>query len=188
MDQEATRGFVTNGFRLARREPPTEVSWGSCTPQRTAQTATFESLPVQKSRFPYLEISVAGDLGQPNLSLELIELATGKRIPVRPGKPPGEKWLNCYVQAPVGEFKVVARDSGGTGWFAFKAPREVGRLSFWAVQILRTWRYLLVAGLALLVFNLVSRKQQLTQRRQEAKAQGTGRWRGITGLHDSPSG
>jgi hypothetical protein len=103
-----------------------------------------------------LEISVAGDLGQPNLSLELIELATGKRIPIRPGKPPGEQWFNCYVKAPVGEFKIVARDSGGTGWFAFKAPREVGRLSFWAVQILRAWKYLLFAGVGLLLLDLAT--------------------------------
>ena len=166
MDPAATHGFVTNGFRLARREPPTEVSWGSCTPQRTAQAACFESLPVRSSRFPYLEISVAGDLGRTNLSLELIELATDKRIPVSPGKPPGERWLNCYVKAPLGEFKVVARNSGGTDWFAFKAPREVGRLSFWAVAILRAWGYLLAVGLALLAFNLiiaVSGKRQLAR-------------------------
>ena len=87
--------------------------------------------------------------------------------PSDPASHPVRQWHNCYVKAPVGEFKIVARHSDGTGWFAFKAPREVGRLSFWAVAILRAWRYLLVAGLALLVFNLVSRKQQLTQRRQE---------------------
>ena len=81
-----TRGFVTNGFRLIRREPPTEVSWGSCTSQGPAQTGSFESLPIRKSRLPYLEIPVAGDLGQTNLSLELVDLATGKRIPVKPRK------------------------------------------------------------------------------------------------------
>jgi hypothetical protein len=156
VDQAATRGFVTNGFRLTRREPPTEVSWGSCIPQRPAQTASFESLPIQRSRLPYLEISVAGDLGRTNISLELIDLATGKRMPVSPAKPPGEKWLNCYVKAPVGEFKLAARNPGGTNWFAFKAPREVGRLSFWAVQILMTWKYLLFAGVGLLLLDIAT--------------------------------
>ena len=49
VDPEATRGFVTNGFRLARPEPPTEVSWGSCSTQGPAGTGTFESLPIRKS-------------------------------------------------------------------------------------------------------------------------------------------
>ncbi len=153
-NQEATRGFVPNGFRLARREPPTEVSWGSWSPQGPAATGTFESLPIRKSRLPYLEISVAGDLGEKNLSLDLVDTATGRRIPVRPSGTPGNKWLNCYVKAPAGEFRIVARDDSQTAWFAFKAPRELGRLSMWSLRVLNAWKYLLFAGLGLLVFNL----------------------------------
>jgi hypothetical protein len=153
-NEEATRGFVLKGFRLARPEPPTEVSWGSCSAQGPGAMGTFESLPIRKSRLPYLEISVAGDLGEKNLSLELIELATGARIPVKPSKIAGNKWLDCYVKAPAGAFKIVARDASETGWFAFKAPREVGRLSFWAIQTLSAWKYLLFAGLGFFLFNL----------------------------------
>ena len=152
----ATYGFVTNGFRLTRREPPTEVSWGSYTSEGPAQTGSFESLPIRKSHLPYLEIPVAGDLGQTNLSLELVDLATGKRIPVKPRTAAGEKWLNCYVKAPAGEFKIVARDVSETAWFAFKAPREVGRLSFWAVRTSEAWCYLLFAGLGFLLLDLAT--------------------------------
>ena len=155
-DPEATHGFVSNGFRLARPEPPTEVSWGSWSAQGPAATGTFESLPIQRSRLPYLELSVAGDLGKKNLVLELVDLATGERTPVKPSATPGNKWLDCYVKAPAGEFKIMARDSSETGWFAFKAPREVGRLSFWAVQVLSDWAYLLFAGLGLFLFNLLA--------------------------------
>ncbi len=154
VDREATGGFVANGFRLARREPPTEVSWGSCTAQGAAATGRFESKPIRKSRLPYLEIPVAGFLPETNLSLDLIGLATGTRIMVRPSQIAGEKWLNCYVKAPAGEFKIVARDASTTSWFAFKAPREVGRLSFWAIQILRVWEYVLFAGVGLFLLNL----------------------------------
>jgi hypothetical protein len=157
VNPEATRGFITNGVHLARKEPPAEASWGTWTSLGPAQAASFESLPVRPSGFPYLEIPVAGNLGgNTNLSLELVELATGKRIPVGPGMPPGGEWFNCYVRAPAGEFKIVAREVNGAGWFGFKAPREVGRLSFWAVQTLRAWWYVLVTGLALFVFNLVT--------------------------------
>jgi hypothetical protein len=124
----------------------------------------FESLPVRKSRLPYLEISVAGDLGEKNLSLELIELASGKRTLVKPSQVAGNKWLDCYVKAPASAFKIVAGDASETGWFAFKAPREVGRLSFRAVQMLSVWAYLLFAGLGLFLFNLLA----LVARRRSA--------------------
>jgi hypothetical protein len=151
VDPGATRGFVTNGFHLARREPPTEVSWGSYTSSGPTQTGAFESLPVPPGHFPYLEIPVAGSPGTPGLSLELVEVATGKRLPVSAGKVPGEEWHNCYVRAPAGEYRIVARDGSESGWLAFKAPREVGRLSYWSTKLLRAWPYLLLSGLALLV-------------------------------------
>ena len=156
VDRAATRGFVTKGFRLARREPHTEVSWGSCTSQGLSQTGNFESLPIRKSCLPYLEIPVAGYLGRTNLLLELIDLTTGERIPVKSRATAGEQWLNCYVKAPSGEFKILARASNETAWFAFKAPREVGRLSFWAVHALDAWRYLLLAGLGLLLLDVAT--------------------------------
>jgi len=162
VNEEKTRGFVPNGFRLARPEPPTEVSWGSWSAEGPAAMGTFESLPIRKSRLPYLEISVTGDLGEKNLSLELVDLATGARTPVKPSATPGNQWWNCYVKAPPGEFKIVARDASETGWFAFKAPREVGRLSFWAIRTLDAWEYLLFAGLVLFLFNLSA---LLTRRR-----------------------
>ena len=68
----------------------------------------------------------------------------------------GEKWLNCYVKAPAGEFKIVARDASETAWFAFKAPREVGRLSFWADRTSEAWKYLLFAGLGFLLLDLAT--------------------------------
>jgi hypothetical protein len=103
-----------------------------------------------------LELSVAGDLGGKNLTLELVDLATGERTPVKPSATPGNKWRDCYVKAPAGAFKIVARDASETGWFAFKAPREVGRLSFWAIRILNAWKYLLLAGLCLFVFDFAA--------------------------------
>ncbi len=151
---EETHGFVPEGFRLARREPPTEVSWGSWSAQGAVGTGVFESLPIRKSRLPYLEISVAGDLGDKGLSLDLVGLATGQQTTVRPRTMAGNKWLKCYVRAPAGEFKIVARDASKTAWFAFKAPREVGRLSLWAIWALRAWKYVLIAGVGIFIFEV----------------------------------
>jgi hypothetical protein len=147
--------FVPNGWRLNKPDPPTEVSWGSYSQQQGGGSrGRFESLPIRQSTLPYLEIPVAGDLGRPGLSLELADVASGRTFAVTPPAIPGGRWINAYVPAPAGEFKLVAVDDSDTAWFAFKEPREVGRLSYWAMRTAEAWKYFLAAGLALLVFNL----------------------------------
>lgn len=156
VNREVTHGFTTNGFRLAKREPPTEVCWGSWSAPHQEARATFESLPIRKSHLPYLEIAVAGWLGGDDMSLELVEMGAGRRSSVKPARIPGGRWLNCYVKAPAGEFRIAAKDANETSWFAFKPPRELGRLSFWAIRVLSAWSYLLFAGLGLFLFNLAA--------------------------------
>ena len=65
----------------------------------------------------------------------MVDLASGKVSEVKPAREPGGQWVNVDVKAPAGKFKLVARDDSSTGWFAFKEPREMGRLSFWAEKI-----------------------------------------------------
>jgi hypothetical protein len=151
---EGDGAFVTNGCVLANADAAAERCWGSFSGAGAGAQGSFESLPVMASALPYLEIPVAGDLGEPGLSLELIGLKTGKVTPVNPPLAPGEKWSNVYVKAPAGPFKVVARDESGTKWFAFKEPREVGRLSYWARQMLKTWKCCLVLGVGCLLWSL----------------------------------
>lgn len=146
--------FVLNGCQLSTPEAPTEKSWGSFSAQGAQAQGTFESLPIRKSALPYLEIPVAGDLGKPGLSLTLVDAATGKVTAVTPLQAPGGQWLNTYVKAPAGEFKLIARDESDAGWFAFKEPRELGRLSYWTIQILPAWKWFLAAGCALLLWNI----------------------------------
>ncbi|MDB6109528.1 MAG: hypothetical protein JWR69_1278 [Pedosphaera sp.] len=150
-NETGDHAFIPNGCLLTKTDPPTERSWGSYSAQGASACGSLESAPVQPSTLPYLEIAVAGDLGEPGLSLELIELASGKATPVRLSALPGQQWLNAYVRAPAGPFKIVARDASETGWLAFKAPREMGRLSYWAMQLVDVWRYVTAAGLACLL-------------------------------------
>ena len=87
----------------------------------------------------------------------MVDLNSGKITPVAPCHPPGAQWQSCPgVKAPRGPFKIVAQDNSATGWFAFKAPHELGRLSLWAIQWLKSGKYLLSAGLALFLFNLAT--------------------------------
>ena len=154
--ENSSNTFVLNGCQLSAPEPPTEKSWGSFSAQGAKARGTFESLPVRKSALPYLEIPVAGDLNKPGLSLTLVDAATGKATDVTPPQNPGGQWLNTYVKAPADEFVIVARDDSDTGWFAFKEPRELGRLSYWTVQILGAWKWFFAAGCALLLWSLAT--------------------------------
>jgi hypothetical protein len=102
---------------------------------------------------PYLEFPVTGFLGEPGLSLELVDLATGRTIPVKGPAIAPDKWVSAYAKAPAGKFIIRAIDESENRWFAFKEPREVGRLSFWAIRLLASWKYVLWAGIGCLVLN-----------------------------------
>jgi hypothetical protein len=141
--------FVPRGYNLNKPDPATEISWGSFNSQGTAAVGTFESQPVRASRFPYLQIDVAGDLGKPGLSLELEDIATHQRTPIVPRAPPGPTWEHCEVRAPPGKFIIVAKDESPTGWFAFKEPRELSRLSCLNIGFMRLGPAIFFAGIAL---------------------------------------
>jgi hypothetical protein len=148
---ESVTGFVTNGAAGAKPRIPGEISWGSCTSEGAASKGRFESLPISRSKLPFLEFRVAGDLGQPGLSLTLFDLSSGKTTSVRPIKVPGNNWQICRVRAPRGDFKIIAIDESDKGWFAFQAPREVGWLSWTAVRVAAFGGKLFFAGLGLYV-------------------------------------
>jgi hypothetical protein len=129
-----------------------DVKWSS---ETAREWGTFESEPVKPSSLPYLQIPVQGDLGAEGLSLELVDLKSGAVTGVKPASPPGEEWVNVDMPAPSGEFKILAKDKNGSGWFAFQQPRELGRWSFWTLKLLGCWKCLVVAGLAGWLVNLV---------------------------------
>jgi hypothetical protein len=153
----ATNVFVPRGWNLRKPDPPTEVSWGSYNAQGAAATGVFESQPVRASRFPYLQIEVAGDLGQPGLSLELVDSATKERIQVKPRFTPGTGWEACEIKAPKGDFTIVATDNSPTGWFAFKQPCELARLSYWNGRLLSLGPAMFFCGLGLYAAGLILR-------------------------------
>jgi hypothetical protein len=153
-ETNAGDAFVSSGWSLAVPDPPTEKSWGSYSARKEAAQGTFVSQPISPGRLPYLEIPVAGDLGAPGLALALVEL-TGRVRPIVPARVPGRQWLNVDVPMPPGPFRIVARDESDQGWFAFKPPRELGRLSFWSLRCLWAWEYPAIFGVGLFMLNFV---------------------------------
>src|SRR5580704_3118664 len=79
----STQIFVPGGSKLDQPDPPFEFCLGSYNTNGTVAQGQFESAPLT-STLPYLEIAVAGDLGMPDLSLGLIELASGKVTAIKP--------------------------------------------------------------------------------------------------------
>lgn len=148
-------GFVTNEAAGARPRIRGEVSWSSRTRDGAPTTGSFESSPVPASKLPFLEFRVAGDLGKPGLSLNVVELSSGETVAVKPRQAAGNNWQTCQVRAPRGDFKVVARDESDSGWFAFQAPREVGGLSWAAARLASFGGSLFIAGLGLCLLGLV---------------------------------
>jgi hypothetical protein len=130
---ENVAGFATNGPAIAKPRIAREVSWSSYTAQGVTNTGRFESQPIASARFPFLEFRIAGDLGKPGLSLSLLNLSSGKSIPVKSSRPPGRTWQTCRVKAPRGDFRIIAVDESPSGWLAFQPPRELARVS-WAVD------------------------------------------------------
>jgi hypothetical protein len=153
-EENGDQSFVRNGYALSEAEPPAEISWGSYAADGAKGRGQFQSLPVKKSSLPFLEIPVAGDLGEAGLSLELVDTASGQTTQVKPRHHAGGRWLNVYVKAPAGDFRVIARDKSETGWFAFKEPREIGRLSLWAMRLLAAWKTILAVGFGCLVLSV----------------------------------
>lgn len=144
-------GFLTNGEVPARPAMPGETAWSSFGPSGVGAAAKgrFESQPIPAPKLPFLEFRVAGDLGQPGLSLLLIELNSGKKTEIKPHTPPGENWQSYQVKAPVGEFKIIASDESSTGWLAFQPSREVGWLSWLSARLMALGKWVFFAGLTI---------------------------------------
>jgi hypothetical protein len=140
-------GFATNGLVPAKPRIGGEVSWSSCAQDGAAGKGRFESLLIPRTRFPFLEFRVAGDLGQPGLSLALLDLDSGKQTPVLPREIAGGNWRTCRVKAPKGDFKIIASDESNSGWLAFQAPREVAWLPWAAAKLAGLGGVILGVGL-----------------------------------------
>ena len=157
---ETNQTFISGGISPPLAKLASEKSWGSFSAAGSAAQGEFTSLPINKPKLPYLEIPVIGDLGETGLSLELIDLNSGKITLIKPAHSAAAQWTTVTVHAPANSFKVIARDASGTKWFAFQQPRELGRLSFWAMNLLSAWKIVLTTGLLFLAAALVKSRDR----------------------------
>ena len=69
---------------------------------------------------------MAGYLGEPELSLALREVASGRQHDVRLPRLARERWVGASVSCPDEPYTVVAEDRRSDYWFAFREPVEAG--------------------------------------------------------------
>ncbi len=154
LPQSAT-GFVTNDLAPVRPRIPGEIFWSSFASKDSGMKRQFESFPLPKTKFPFLEFNVVGDMSKPGRSLSILDLSSGKQTLVVPVATDNNHWVRWRVKAPKGDFKIIARDDDSGAWFAFQAPTEVAWLP-WAsakVESMGSWIFsfgaaLYLAGLA----------------------------------------
>ncbi len=109
---------------------PTHRVWGSFGSEGVKSTGTWRSAPLTATPGRWLKFEVAGQPEAAGIELELRDAATDRTLQrITPSRPPGDTWRAAYVPAPTEPFVVVARDQSATGWVAFSAPVEMGRLS-----------------------------------------------------------
>lgn len=107
----------------------------------------FRSRPVRPA-LPLVRLQMRGALAE-GISLKILHDRTRRRNGVSFDRNPAG-WRNGYA-AVDGEFRVVARDENAERALAFSEPREVGRLSYLAEQLLARRRGVLLTALALVV-------------------------------------
>lgn len=103
---------------------------------------------VLHSTFPLVRLALHGKLDE-RVALKFRDARTGRENGAAfSGSSAG--WRIGHAQVS-GEFRIIVRDHDAERWLEFTAPREVGRLSFYAEKLLARASYVLVAGLALAV-------------------------------------
>lgn len=141
--------FVLDGFYPITGKYQGENTLGSYNNLGNPAVGQFVSKPIQRAK-SFIEIPVAGYLGEKGLTLQLVVAGQDKPIPIVPPTLPGETWVSCYVRTPKQPFQVVAIDNRTDLWFAFAMPRGIGILSFGVIWLLEQGKILFFAGLCLI--------------------------------------
>lgn len=138
--------FVADGFYPTTGKYQNEITLGSYNNLGNQAIGRFESTSLQYQR-SFLEIPVAGYLGEKDLTLQLVVTGQTQPIIIKPPQLARESWVSCYIRTPSHPFKLIAIDNNPNLWFAFAMPRSLGWLSFISIRILEHAQTLLILSL-----------------------------------------
>jgi hypothetical protein len=142
--------FVLDGFYPTTGKYQDEKTLGSYNSLGNPAVGSFESKPIHKLAKSFIEIPVAGYLGEKDLTLQLVVEGQEKPIPIVPSLLPRETWVSYYIRTPDRPFQVVAIDNRTDLWFAFAMPRGIGILSFGVIWLLNQGKIVFFGGLFLI--------------------------------------
>jgi hypothetical protein len=147
--EQPNSSFIADGFYPTTGKYQNEITLGSYNSVGNSAIGRFESTSLQYQH-RFLEIPVAGYLGEKDLTLQLVVAGQTQPLVIKPPQLARESWISCYIRTPNRPFKLVAIDNNPNSWFAFAMPRSLGWLSFISIQILEQARTLLILSLFLL--------------------------------------
>lgn len=136
--------FVRGGYPEDVPNPPFESAWGSYSSSGQKGERTLRSEIIQTA-FPYLQFEITGDLRN-EMSLGLRDERTGRENHFSPSGNAGKGWQFGRVATPANSMRITARDNNPQAWFAFRPPRELGRLSVYADTLAKWGPFLLLLG------------------------------------------
>jgi hypothetical protein len=148
-DSSGDAPFVRDGVNPTTPIDPDWISLGSFTRLGNPSVGRFESHTLQPcGRTKFLKFQVAGYLGEPELSLSVREVASGRQHNVRLARLAKERWMDASVSCPHAPYTVVAEDRRSDIWFAFREPVEVGWMTILADGLVARALGLLLISLA----------------------------------------
>jgi hypothetical protein len=150
--ETAESTFVRGGYPENVSNPPFESAWGSYSSSGQKGDGTLRSEIIQ-TPFPYLQFEIAGALRN-GMSLGLRDERTSQENYFSPLDNAGKGWQSGRVTTPANSIRIIARDNNPQAWFAFRQPRELGRLSVYADTLAKWGPFLLLLGSVLWLMSL----------------------------------
>jgi hypothetical protein len=164
--EEETPTFVKNGIYPSTKTRGEEMLGSFNNMKGNAATGRFESARISPPSQTFTEIPVSGYLGEKGMSLSLVVEGSNKPIELTPYKVVREGLIPIYVRTPEKPFRIVAVDNNPELWFAFAAPRGIGKLSVYSQWLLRYGQTIFTFGALLMalmlnpkVFNSLTRSE-----------------------------
>lgn len=148
----AEQPFLENAYPDGLEKLGFRSVWGSWRAEDRAEKRRWDGVIRPTAGLPYLCFAIAGELDGRGLSLRLRKATdkNAKALAVADHSLGRNIWWDGFVPLPgPGPLAIVAKDHHPSGWFAFAAPTEVGRLSYWAQRLLNAGRSIFLFGICL---------------------------------------
>ena len=128
--------------------PYREIRGSFAVGEGLAAQSDWRSQPLPAGHGGFWRFEVAGNLGSPNLSLQLVSSSTGVALAdVKPFTPADNGWRDACVRTPPEPSILVARDHSPTGWFAFSGPVEMSAGSYWCWRLTKDgWNFVILGS------------------------------------------